>query len=125
MKGERMEAFLRNGRSLLLAYDQGLEHGPSTDFDERNVNPSFAMDIAVKGGFNGVVFQKGVAERFYTGKVPLIVKLNGKSNIPKGEPLSRQVGREEDAGRLGAKGAGYTIDRGSAPEREMVREFRR
>ena len=101
-----MEAFLRNGRSLLLAYDQGLEHGPSTDFDERNVDPSFAMEIAVKGGFNGVVFQKGVAERFYTGKVPLIVKLNGKSSIPKGEPLSRQVCSVEYAVSLGAKGVG-------------------
>src|SRR2546422_11703593 len=103
MKGERMEAFLRNGRSLLLAYDQGLEHGPSTDFDERNVNPTFAMDIAGKGGFNGVVFQKGVAERCYTGKVPLIVKLNGKSNIPKGEPLSRQGCSPGEAASLGAK----------------------
>jgi len=125
MKGERMEAFLRNGRSLLLAYDQGLEHGPSTDFDERNVDPSFAMEIAVKGGFNGVVFQKGVAERFYTGKVPLIVKLNGKSSIPKGEPLSRQVCSVEHAVSLGAKGVGYTIYLGSAHEPEMFAEFGR
>jgi len=120
-----MEAFLRNGRSLLLAYDQGLEHGPSTDFDERNVDPGFAMEIAVKGGFNGVVFQKGVAERFYTGKVPLIVKLNGKSNIPKGEPLSRQVCSVEHAVSLGAKGVGYTIYLGSAHEPEMFAEFGR
>src|SRR5437016_13889645 len=119
MKGERMEAFLRGGKSLLLAYDQGLEHGPSADFDERNVDPSFVMDIAVKGGFNGVVFQKGVAERFYTGKVPLIVKLNGKSNIPKGEPLSRQVCSVEYAVSRGAKGVGYTLYLGSAHEPEM------
>src|SRR5428012_16902 len=39
---KRQEPFLgRNGRSLILAYDQGLEHGPSTDFDERNVDPTF------------------------------------------------------------------------------------
>src|SRR5437870_456632 len=125
MKGERMEAFLRNGRSLLLAYDQGLEHGPSTDFDERNVDPTFVMEIAVKGGFNGVVFQKGVAERFYTGKVPLIVKLNGKSNIPKGEPLSRQVCSVEYAVSLGAKGVGYTIYLGSTHEPKMFAEFGR
>src|SRR5207245_6842049 len=125
MKWVRMEAFMRNGRSLLIAYDQGLEHGPSTDFDERNVDPGYAMEIAVKGGFNGVVFQKGVAERFYTGKVPLIVKLNGKSNIPKGEPLSRQVCSVEHAVSLGAKGVGYTIYLGSAHEPEMFAEFGR
>src|SRR2546426_6378037 len=125
MKGERMEAFLRSGRSLLLAYDQGLEHGPSTDFDERNVDPGFVMDIAVKGGFNGVVFQKGVAERFYTGKVPLIVKLNGKSNIPKGEPLSRQDCSGENAVYLGAKGVGNTIYPESAHNPEKFAWFGR
>lgn len=70
MAQDRMAPFLKGGKSMLLAYDQGLEHGPSKDFDGWNVDPSFIMETAVKGGFNGVVFQKGVAERFYTGKVP-------------------------------------------------------
>ncbi len=125
MKSDRMEVFLKNGRSLLLAYDQGLEHGPSADFDDRNIDPSFVMDVAVKGGFNGVVFQKGVAERFYNGKVPLIVKVNGKSSIAKGEPISRQVCSVEHAASLGAKGVGYTIYLGSAHEPKMFAEFGR
>jgi fructose-bisphosphate aldolase, class I len=120
-----MEPFLRNGKSLLLAYDQGLEHGPSTDFDEKNVDPSFVMELAAKGGLNGVVFHKGVAERFYDGKVPLILKLNGKSGISKGEPMSRQVCSVEHAISLGAKGVGYTIYLGSAHEPEMFAEFGR
>src|SRR5437899_9704474 len=125
MKGERMEAFLRNGRSMLLAYDQGLEHGPSTDFDERNIDPSFIMEIASKGGFNGVVFQKGVAERYYDGKLPLILKLNGKSSLVKGEPISKQTCSVEHAESLGAKGVGYTIYLGSQYESEMFAEFGR
>lgn len=125
MKGDRMEPFLRNGRSMLLAYDQGLEHGPSTDFDDRNVDPSFIMDIATKAGFNGVVFQKGVAERFYNGKVPLIVKVNGKTSLVKGEPVSRQVCSVEEAVALGAKGIGYTIYLGSEYESAMLAEFGR
>ncbi len=120
-----MAPFLRDGKSLILAYDQGLEHGPSADFDNRNVDPSSIMEIANKGGFNGVVFQKGVAERFYVGKVPLIVKLNGKSSIVKGEPLSRQVCSVGHAASLGAKGVGYTIYLGSAHEAEMFAEFGR
>ena len=91
MKQDRMAPFLRGGKGMLLAYDQGLEHGPSKDFDQRNVDPAFIMETALKGRFTGVVFQKGVAERFYDGKVPLIVKLNGKSSLPKGEPISRQL----------------------------------
>ena len=120
-----MDAFLRDGKSMLLAYDQGLEHGPSTDFDERNIDPSFIMEVATKGGFNGVVFQKGLAENYYDGKIPLIVKLNGKSSIPKGEPISRQVCSVEYAESLGAKGVGYTIYLGSAFESEMLAEFGR
>jgi class I fructose-bisphosphate aldolase len=123
MKRERMSAFLRDGKSMLLAYDQGLEHGPSKDFDDRNVDPAYIMDVAARGRFNGVVFQKGVAERFYDGRVPLIVKLNGKSSLPKGEPVSRQVCTVEEAVSLGAKGVGYTIYLGSEFEPEMFREF--
>jgi class I fructose-bisphosphate aldolase len=120
-----MERFLTGGKSMLLAYDQGLEHGPSSDFNEKNVDPAYIMEIAAKGGFNGVVFQKGVAERFYDGKVPLIVKLNGKSSLPKGEPVSRQVCSVEYAESLGAKGVGYTIYLGSEHEPQMFREFGR
>jgi fructose-bisphosphate aldolase, class I len=123
MKQDRMAPFLRDGRSMLLAYDQGLEHGPSKDFDDKNVDPAMIMETAAKGEFNGVVFQKGVAERFYNGKVPLIVKLNGKTSLPKGEPISRKVCSVEQAISLGAKGVGYTIYLGSGFEAKMMSEF--
>ena len=125
MKQDLMSPFLKEGRSMLLAYDQGLEHGPSTDFDDRNVDPAHIMDIAAKGRFNGVIFQKGVAERFYDGRVPLIVKVNGKTSLPKGEPISRQVCSVKRAVSLGAKGVGYTIYLGSGLESEMLAEFGR
>jgi len=125
MARTRMDAFLTNGRSVLLAYDQGLEHGPSLDFDDRNIDPSFIMETAVKGGFNGIIFQKGLAERYYDGRLPLIVKLNGRTNVPKGEPISRQVCSVEFAVSLGAKAVGYTIYLGSSFESEMFAEFGR
>ena len=123
MRHERMAPFLKDGKSMLLAYDQGLEHGPSKDFDDRNIDPAFIMDIASKGGFCGVIFQKGVAERYYDGKVPLMIKLNGKSALPKGEPISSQVCSVEQAVSLGAKGVGYTIYLGSGKEAKMFSEF--
>jgi class I fructose-bisphosphate aldolase len=125
MKQDRMAPFLKDGRSMLLAYDQGLEHGPSADFNDRNVDPAMIMDTAARGKFNGVVFQKGVAERFYDGRVPLILKLNGKSSLPKGDPISRQVCSVEHAVSLGAKGVGYTIYLGSSFESKMFAEFGR
>ncbi|MGP8125614.1 MAG: class I fructose-bisphosphate aldolase [Nitrososphaerales archaeon] len=125
MKRDMMAPFLRGGRGLLLAYDQGLEHGPSKDFDDRNVDPAFVMEMAAKGGFNGVVFQKGVAERFYDGRVPLVVKVNGKTSLPQGEPVSEQVCSVAHAVSLGAKAVGYTIYLGSSHESRMLSEFGR
>lgn len=125
MAQDRMAPFLREGKSMLLAYDQGLEHGPSKDFNDRNIDPAFIMDTAVRGKFCGIVFQKGTAERYYNGKVPLIVKVNGKTSLPQGEPVSRQVCSVEHAISLGAKGIGYTIYLGSLFEAEMFAEFGR
>ncbi|WP_455284911.1 class I fructose-bisphosphate aldolase, partial [[Eubacterium] cellulosolvens] len=119
-----MESFLIKNRGVLLAYDQGLEHGP-TDFDERNVDPAFVMKLAVAGRFNGIVFQKGIAEKYYDGGVPLILKVNGKTNLVKGEPLARQNCSVERAGKIGAKAIGYTIYIGSAHEDVMLEEFGR
>lgn len=120
-----MDVFLRGGRGLLLAHDQGFEHGPSTDFNEKNVDPNYIVQIANKGPFTGLVLQKGVAERYYDGKVPLLLKLNGKTSLPRGEPLSTQVCSVEHALSLGAKGVGYTIYLGSAHENVMLSEFGR
>jgi class I fructose-bisphosphate aldolase len=55
-----MDIFLTKGRGLLLAYDQGLEHGP-TDFNQQNVDPAFVMNLGVQGQFNAAIFQKGLA----------------------------------------------------------------
>ena len=118
-----MNAFLKNGKGIFLAYDQGLEHGPSKDFNDRNVDPAYIIDLAERGGFTGLVLQKGTAEKYYNGKVPLILKLNGKSSLPQGEPLATAICSVEQAIELGAKGVGYTIYLGSAHEHIMLQEF--
>lgn len=124
---------LRDGKCMLLAYDQGLEHGP-TDFNDENVDPNFILDIALKSQvYTGVIFEEGIAEKYYPiGGVdkknypPLIVKLNGKTSFHKGEePLSLQLTSVDQAIKLGAVGVGYTIYVGSEHEQEMMVEFRR
>lgn len=118
-----MDSFTSHGKGLILAYDQGLEHGPTTDFDERNIDPNYIIEIAAKGRFTGLALQKGVAEKYYDGKVPLIVKLNGKTALPQGEPVSTAVCSVEQALEMGADGVGYTIYLGSAYEHVMMQEF--
>jgi fructose-bisphosphate aldolase, class I len=53
------------------------------------------------------------------------VKVNGKSALVKGDPISRQTCSVEYAVSLGAKGIGYTIYLGSEHEAEMFAEFGR
>lgn len=116
----------KGGKFFFLAYDQGLEHGP-TDFNDSNVNPLEIIRIAKEGKFTGVIFQKGIAEQYYKeikkSKVPLILKLNGKTSLVKDEPISKQLCTVEEAIDLGAKAVGYTIFLGSVYEKEMFSEF--
>ena len=75
----------------------------------------------MEGGFNGVVLQIGLAEKFFwdfAGEVPLVLKLNGKTDIPSdAEALSSEHASVEEAVRLGADAVGYTLYVGSPTTR--------
>ena len=117
---------MSDDKTIILAYDQGLEHGPSADFNIKNVDPQYVVDIAEKGRYNALVLQHGIAEKYYHGmgrKVPLIIKLNGKTNIPKIEPFSAQLCSIKRAVNMGAQAVGYTVYVGSNRESEMLERF--
>lgn len=122
----KLSKILKKGKALFLAYDQGLEHGPG-DFNDKNVNPEYILGIAKKGKYSGVVFQKGIAEKYQSeikkSKVVLILKLNGKTNLVKGDPVSGQLCTVKEAVKLGAVAVGYTIYIGSKHENLMLQEF--
>ena len=105
---------LRNGTALFLPYDQGLEHGPRDFFANPAAgDPGYIVRLALEGGFNGIALQIGLAEKFYwdyAGEVPLILKLNGKTDIPSdASALSPAHASVADAVRLGADAVGYTM----------------
>ena len=115
----------RNGKIMLLAYDQGMEHGP-TDFNDENVDPEYICKIAREAKvFTGIVFGAGVAEKYYTPDLPpLVLKLNGKTGFHKGEePVSLQLTSVDRAIELGAAAVGYTVYVGSEHEEEMMKEL--
>jgi class I fructose-bisphosphate aldolase len=117
---------LRNGTALFLPYDQGLEHGPRDFFaNPAASDPRYIVRLAVEGGFNGIAVQIGLAEKFYwdyAGEVPLILKLNGKTDIPSdAQALSPLHAGVADAVRLGADAVGYTLYVGTpALERDFA-----
>ena len=115
-----------HGLGMFLPIDQGLEHGPRDFFpNPDSQDPEFELRLAEEGGFSAVVFQIGIAEKYmgrYAGRVPLVLKLNGKTEIPSDEeafsPLNASV---EDAVRLGADAVGYTLYVGSpAQDRDFI-----
>ncbi|MFI7117417.1 class I fructose-bisphosphate aldolase [Amycolatopsis sp. NPDC049868] len=121
---------LGNGTAFFLPYDQGLEHGPR-DFAANPVasDPRYIVKLAVEGGFNGIVVQIGLAEKFYwdyAGEVPLVLKLNGKTDIPSdARALSPVNASVEDAVRLGADAVGYTLYVGTPAQEADFEQYRR
>ncbi len=124
-KDEQIKKLFHEEKTMILAYDQGFEHGP-TDFNLKNINPEHIMNIALTEKFNALAVQTGIAEKYYSGKnktVPLIVKINGKTKLSKEDPLSLQHTSVEYASKLGACAVGYTIYIGSKHEQQMLTEF--
>lgn len=121
-----LKKIMPKGKALFLAYDQGLEHGP-IEFNDENVNPARIIEIAKKGKYNGIILQKGIANKYKKeikkSGIPLILKLNGKTSLFDGEPMSKELCTVEEALKLGAKAVGYTIYIGSEYEPLMLEEF--
>ena len=119
-----------NGRLMILPIDQGLEHGPRDFFiNPESLNPEFQLRLALEGGFSAIAFQIGLAEKYlrtFAGKVPLILKINGKTEIPPDdEAFSPCNATAEDAVRLGADAIGYTSYIGSPRQDEDFVQFGR
>jgi len=116
------------GKTIILPYDQGLEHGPRDFFNARFAeNPMHIITIAKKGRFNAVALHIGNARRFFHimyGEMPLVLKINGKTGIPDDdEPLSPLTASIDDALELSAIAVGYTLYVGSPRQDEDIEQF--
>lgn len=115
-----------NGTMMLLPLDQGFEHGPRDFFDNpASADPEYELQLALDCNFSGIVLGVGLAKKYmrkYAGKVPLVVKLNSKTEIPSdAEAFSPQTTMLEEAVALGADAVGYTLYVGSpAQDRDFI-----
>ncbi len=119
---------LQNGTLLVLPIDQGLEHGPVDFFpNPPSADPDFQWRLAVEGNYNAIACHYGLAAKYmdrYAGQVPLILKINGKTNIPSdAEALSTLTANVLDAVRLGADAVGYTLYVGSPSQEIDIAQF--
>ncbi len=120
---------LKNGTALFLPYDQGLEHGPRDFFaNPVSADPKYIIRLAIEGGFNGIAIQIGMAEKFFwefAGELPLILKLNGKTDIPSdARALSPMHASVKEAVQLGADAVGYTLYVGSPAQDQDFAQLR-
>lgn len=117
----------RDGKMFMLAYDQGLEHGP-VDFNEFSVDPQNILEVGASAKVTCFALHKGIAEKYYTNSsysksIPLILKMNGKTSYVKDIPYSPLLATVDEAIELGASAVGYTVYVGSPRQDEMFREF--
>lgn len=112
-----------NGTLMLLPIDQGIEHGPRDFFpNPDSKDPEYQFRLAKEAGYSAIACQIGLATKYYpdyAGQVPLILKVNGKTDIPSSDDaLSTLNASVEDAVRLGADAVGYTLYVGSPRQGE-------
>lgn len=120
----------RNGNSLIMAYDHGVEHGP-VDFEPEpeSANPKKVFEAAKHSAVTCLAVHKGLAEQYYQDykeDVNLLVKINGNSNLPQREDYysPKQCTVQYAAEELEADAIGYTMYAGSIHEDKMWEEFR-
>ncbi len=118
-----------NGTLMLLPIDQGIEHGPRDFFpNPASKDPEYQFRLAAEAGYSAIACQIGMATKYYpdyAGQVPLILKVNGKTDVPPSdEALSPVNASVEDAVRLGADAVGYTLYVGSPKQEEDLVQLR-
>ncbi len=111
------------GTMVLLPIDQGIEHGPRDFFpNPASKDPEYQFRLAAEAGYSAIACGYGLATKYfpsYAGQVPLILKLNSKTDIPPAdEAFSPCYASVEDAVRIGADAVGYTLYVGSPKQEE-------
>ncbi len=128
-----MAATKSTGRLMLFAGDQRLEH-LNDDFIGKGISkddadPEHFFKIADKGKIGVFAAQHGLISRYGNDykKIPYLVKLNSKSKLVPGEPISQSLVDFEDTlvlrqNGLNIVGIGYTLYLGSEYEQSMLSE---
>lgn len=122
-KREHFRKIFPDGKTVLIALDHGLEHGPS-DFSAGNLDPRKIIKL-LSPKANGFILQKGIAEiarRENILKCPLILKLTGRSSLSPNQ-FQAVVASVEDALRLKADAVAATVYVGEKEEARMLSQL--
>lgn len=122
------------GQLMILAVDQGFEHGPVRSFhmNPEAYDPLYHWHLATAGGFSGFAAPKGLLEAGvckHLNEVPLILKMNsshglGPASQHKNLCNQAMTATLDDALRLGCVGIGFTIYPGSDFALDLYEELK-
>lgn len=118
------------GSLLVLAVDQGFEHGPGRSYgmNQAAYDPHFHYKLAVDAGLSAYAAPLGMLEAgasTFAGLVPTILKINSSNSLSsfKEGPDQAVTASIEDALRLGCSAIGFTIYPGSDQIYGMIEEL--
>ncbi len=118
------------GKLLVLAVDQGFEHGPDRSFSHYATayDPHYPYKLAIDAGLSAYAGPLGWLEAgagTYCGQVPLILKINSSNSLMSKdvEPDQAITASVDDALRLGCSAIGFTIYPGSDASLEQFEEL--
>lgn len=118
------------GKLLILAVDQGFEHGPIKSFADNSdaYDPNYHLQLAVDMGLSACAAPLGFFETSlgnYIGQIPTILKLNHSNTLNSNKaPDQAFTASVKDALRLGSSAVGLTIYPGSDNTIQMLEEAR-
>jgi len=119
---------VRNDKTLVLAHDHGMEHGPKQFSGvEDRLDPNQVFEMATHDAVTALAVGKGLTETYYPSykdDVNLLAKLNGGSDLWMGDPYSAHNWTVDYAAELDVDAIGYTIYPGVNKEPEMFEDFR-
>lgn len=118
------------GKILVLAVDQGMEHGPGRSFSMNPdaYDPFYHYNLGIQAGLSAYAAPLGFLEAgadTFAGSIPTILKLNsGNSLMAADIPANQAItGSVHDALRLGCSAIGFTIYPGSPACLGMMEEI--
>lgn len=125
-------ALKNTGRMMILAVDQGFEHGPDKMFGmhAKAYDPHYIYHLAATYGLSGLAAPLGLLQAgalTHLGQVPLILKMNSNNLLMKtssSAPDQAITATIQDAVDLGCCGIGFTIYPGSDQFLEQLEELR-
>ncbi len=114
---------LPNGKIFLLPYDQAVEHSTYDNLNNpESIHADYEIRIAKEAKMSGVVLHPGAAMKHLPDfeDVPLVLKVDGKSDIPSLDPISCPLASVEKALELDAAAIGTTFYYGSPEQYKII-----